>query len=213
MAVIRLPVPHVTQLQDGLRNACGPAYGVSMIHALTSHRPTLRQAAMTTGNGLNEFTSFNGMIRMFGAFGLTARHTTQASLEWAKTMIGQGIAPCHLVDYPSLGSEIDYKFAHFIGAVGFDNRYMLLNDPLRDTGEWPCRLDDFVAAINTPSTWAKRDDNGRLITGKNAPRQALYIPEPRLPATPAEARQRMRDAVAAIRAAVDKVSEVIEGEK
>lgn len=202
---VLLPVPHTYQSQDGLRNACGPAYGVSIVSALTAHRPTLRQAAMATGDGLNKFTSIKGMIRMLAAFGLRAEHTTAASLEWVTTMIRNGIAPCLLVDYPSLGSEIQYRYAHFVAAVGYDNRYILLNDPLRETGAWPCPRGNLVAALNTPSMWVGTDDQGRRITGHNMINQALYIPEPRMPVEPPL--DRAQAAAAKARAEIERMKE------
>lgn len=202
---VLLPVPHTYQIQDGLRNACGPAIGVSIIHALTSHRPTLRQAAMATGDGVNRFTTFAGMIRMFAAFGLRAEYTAAASLDWVTEMIGKGVATCLLVDYPSLGSEIRYDFAHFIGPVGLDSRHVAINDPLRQTGAWPCLRGNLVAAINTPSTWVGTDEQGRRITGKNMAKQALYIPEPRMPVQSAD--DRADAALAKARAEIEKMRE------
>lgn len=203
-----LPVRHKTQEGNDLRNDCGPACGWQVVNALTGADPTLRQLKMAAGGGLHEFTSILGLIRMLDAYGLKGQNTLNASLGWVIECLDQGIAPVLLVDYPSLGSEIQYRYAHFVVAVGYDAHSVYINDPLRLTGAWPATRARLAAALNTKSTWVKRDEQGRLITGKNAGNQAVYVPEPRLPVDSTD--DVTLGAVARLRGALDAVREGIE---
>lgn len=206
-----LPVRHKTQEGNDLRNDCGPACGWQVINALTGQNPTLRQLSMAGSGSLHEFTSILGLIRMLDAYGLKGQNTLNASLQWVFECLDQGIAPVLLVDYPSLGSEIQYRYAHFVVAVGYDAHSVYINDPLRLTGAWPATHARLAAALNTKSTWVKRDEHGRLITGKNAGNQAVYVPSPRLPVDDTD--DVTLAAVARLRAALDAVREGIERQR
>lgn len=203
-----LPVRHKTQEGNDLRNDCGPACGWQVVNALTGADPTLRQLKMAAGGGLHEFTSILGLIRMLDAYGLKGQNTLNASLGWVIECLDQGIAPVLLVDYPSLGSEIQYRYAHFVVAVGYDAHSVYINDPLRLTGAWPATRARLAAALNTKSTWVKRDEQGRLITGKNAGNQAVYVPSPTIDTRPA--RECLQAQIDTARGALERIRARVE---
>jgi hypothetical protein len=85
------------------------------------------------------------------------------------------------VHYPALRSSYRYDYAHFVTAVGFDQEYIYINDPLQTSGAWACKRAHLNEALMTPSIWVKWDEHGNRVEGRNLPCQAVYIPSPRLP--------------------------------
>jgi hypothetical protein len=156
---------------------------VGVIAALTGKRVSIVDAQRATGEPANGFTSIAGGIRMFARYGLTAVHgrSPMATADWVCGVLQYGITPVLLVHYPALRSSYRYDYAHFVTAVGFDQEYIYINDPLQTSGAWACKRAHLNEALMTPSIWVGRNAAGERIEGRNLPGQSIYIPSPRLP--------------------------------
>lgn len=188
-------IPYVSQRGDGapLANDCGQACVVSLIHAYSDARPTVIEASRRAGLATGKTTGNLDLIRLAQMYGVRLETEGGADYAFYVNELYEGRPAIALVNYWPIGAE---RFPHWVLVVGYDDTgAVYIHDPYRRdlTGFTRLTRDAFTSAIED------------VVPAFNYRRVGLrYVP----PATPAEARQRMRDAVAAIRAAVGRVGDV-----
>jgi predicted double-glycine peptidase len=153
-----LNIPHLYQNAPTApnRSDCGQTCCGMLIHAFTDKRPTVGQIATATKTDHNGFTNFVDLIRILAYYGVQAKMCApkEATLEWHEAMLFQGRPTIALVAYDQLPSPVNYKLAHFLVVVGFDEQHVYLNDPLQNIKAWRVTREEFRRAIDTPSRYS-----------------------------------------------------------
>lgn len=147
--MVILPIPHVTQQGNTLRNDCAPACVAMLVHALTDQRPSV--AAIAARGKPNDFVTLDGVKALLRGYGVPAEDVYTADANWYKAQIDAGLAPIGLFAYHVLPAPVAYRWAHFMVVIGYDDTHFYVHDPLQLSGPWALPVADFVRGISTRS--------------------------------------------------------------
>ncbi len=191
MGAIIQKIPYKSQQDEDaseFRNDCGPAC-IAMVLNAFGKNVTTNAVYHKTGASANGYVSVSQLIRAALAYSITFEYFYPWTLNQLKQSISEGKTAIPLVHYGAFSStgktQSDFTGPHFVVVVGFDNKHIIVNDPLwwdprRDEGKhirWT--FAEFEAAWSTAHKDKNRDYSGIYCTHP-LPVQPLgpYTPPP-----------------------------------
>lgn len=160
---------HLNQFDTGIRNSCGQTCCTMLINAYTVDDKSVVELAKPLAMDTHRFTPIHKMLKMLSHYGVPSVNTTELSLETLCELLDTRPVIV-LVDYRAFrDNPYRYKFAHFMVAVGYDERGVWMHDPMRKHGPTLFPFEEVEQALDTPS---------ETMNGTNYPRQGIYPVEP-----------------------------------
>jgi len=134
-----LDVPYLSQWDipdaDDRPGDCGPACVAMLAHFLTSYRPTVDQAASAAGQPIagvgRYYTNHAQLIHAANVYGPKLKTQRPLTVEMLESEIDSGRPAIALVNYGALsayGNQDDYRGAHWLLVVGYDDEHIYVND-------------------------------------------------------------------------------------
>lgn len=169
-------IPYKSQYDSDagkFRNDCGPAC-VSMILNGLGKNVSTNAVYHRTGASANGYVSVSQMIRAAYTYKVKFEYFYPWSMNELKLAVKAGTAPITLIHYGAWSrlGKTQNKFAgpHFVVVVGFDKKYIYVNDPLwkdprREEGEhlrWT--YEEFLDAWSSASKDGNRNYSGIYCT-------------------------------------------------
>lgn len=160
---------HLNQFDTGIRNSCGQTCCTMVINSYTLDDRSVVELSKPLALATGRFTPIHKMLKMLSAYGVPSVNTTELSLDALAELLDTRPVIV-LVDYRAFtDNPYRYKFAHFMVAVGYDERGVWMHDPMRKHGPTLFPFEEVEAALDTPS---------ETVYGTNYPRQGIYPLEP-----------------------------------